>query len=81
MAHNSSKKMSTTTTGYIETLRKSLARRHTRRELAQILRSRCGKELPRGINLRRYVSTWYAHQQAINNGHEPTKFWRSVVGV
>lgn len=53
----------------------------TRKQLRFHFENRTGKTVPRDVNLRTYVAEWYGHQQAINGGEKPSRFWCSVVGA
>lgn len=69
------------TAAYIEEIRLAVCVRHTRKELAIIFLRGTGKLIPRGVNLRDYVSRWHAHQQVINNGASPSRFWKTINGL
>lgn len=62
--------------GYLEEIRVNM-RKLTREKLRALFRDGTGKDVPKGKNLRELVSRWHAHQQAINAGASPSRFWRA----
>lgn len=69
--------MSMNAEAYIEEIRLNV-RRMTQCELRALMTVRHGQRIPKGVNLRNYVSKFHAHQQAINAGAKPSRFWLSV---
>lgn len=61
---------------YLDDVRKAVRTKHTRREIRFLAANRHGLTIPKAANLRDWVSTLHAHQQAINAGESPSKFWR-----
>lgn len=60
---------------YIKRIRNAVRIRHSRSELRTLFWKGTGLSVPKDVNLRTFVSKWHAHQQAINAGAKPSKFW------
>jgi hypothetical protein len=60
---------------YLEEIRKTTRGRNTRKELRKYYFLHTGKEVPKDANIRDFVSKYHSHQQAINGGLQPSKFW------